>query len=239
MEHDAKVALKVVLATIILLGIYFAMHFTTIEYKGQKIRIYKTTEFSQLFSSFQTGVVLGTYDLLTEYGNIRMYPYCKIAANYGKLFRIDMRKNATHELVFWGAKLSERLTIEFDIHTGKTIGFGSFVTTPIDIKGVVLDVEDFFIDNDPDKPGFVFYIYRKLPEQEICLSDGTRILFSGEAFLNVYYTDIIDLWEIKKESRSIDGFLVIRAGEEEGKRYRSFRFYENWGDFIDGVEFEE
>jgi hypothetical protein len=77
MGHDAKAALKVVLATIILLGIYFAMHFTTIEYKGQKIRIYKKMEFSQLFSSSQTGVVLGTYDLLTEYGNIRMYPYCR------------------------------------------------------------------------------------------------------------------------------------------------------------------
>jgi hypothetical protein len=236
MEHDAKAALKVVLATIILLGIYFAMHFTTIEYKGQKIHIYKKTEFSKLFYNFQTGVVLGTYDLSTEYGNVRLYPHCKVDAKYGKLFRIDTDKNAAHDLMFWGAKLPEKLTVEFDIHTGKVTRFGALITTPIDIKGVILDVRYIRMENNPDKSGLFFYIYRELPEQEICLSDGTRILFSGEAFHNMYDTGI---WEMVRDRGAIDGFLVTRAGEEEGKEYRFIRFYENWGDFIDGVEFEE
>jgi hypothetical protein len=234
MKRDAKTKLVTVLAAIIGVGIYFAMHFTTIEHKGQKIRIYKKTEFSQLFSSFQTGVVLGTHDLQTEYGNIRMYPYCKIDAEYGKLFKIDTDKNVVHDLVFWGAKPPERGTIKFDIHTGKTIGFRSFATTPIDIKGVVLDVEGFFMENNPDKPGLIFYIYKIPPEQEICLSDGTRILFRSYAFLSMYDTGV---WEMNRERGASSGFLVIRAGEEEGKEYRSFRFYENWGSFIDGVEF--
>jgi hypothetical protein len=229
---------EIALGGMILLFIsYIVSCFGVAEYKGQKMLVYKVGGNRDYYN----GNLISTHTLETEYGTITTRRLCRVTISSDRLYRIETRSYGSNTLHFWGTKLPEDISIGFDEYTGEVRAFNTWNDDyPFDmfLGNILLKVEDIWIRNNPDEERFQFYIHES-PGRKIELSDGTVIQFLSSLYHVLLYDD--GIWYMSgggyvrtRESPIYAEFLVTLPGEEEGQKYGTVRFKEDWGPFIEG-----
>jgi hypothetical protein len=212
---------------------YIVSCFGVAEYKGQKMLVYKV----EGNRDYYNGNLISTHTLETEYGTITTRSLCRVTISSDRLYHIETRSYGSNNLHFLGTKLPEDISIGFDEYTGEVASFHTWKDNTFDmfLGNILLKVEDIWIRNNPDEERFQFYIHES-PGREIELSDGTVIQFLSLRYYVLLYND--GIWYISgggsRDLPVYPHFLVTRPGEEEGQKYGSVRFKEDWGPFIDG-----
>jgi hypothetical protein len=226
---------EIALGGMILLFIsYIVSCFGVAEYKGQKMLVYKV----EGNRNYYNGNLISTHTLETEYGTITTRSLCRVTIASDRLYHIETKSYGSHNLHFWGTKLPEDISIGFDKYTGEVESFytgKNYETFELFLGNIPINVEIIRIRNNPDEERFQFYIHES-PGREIELSDGTVIQLLDWNYYVLLYND--GIWYMSaggsRENMISPHFLVTRPREEEGQKYGTVRFKEDWGPFIEG-----
>jgi hypothetical protein len=211
---------------------YIVSCFGVAEYKGQKMLVYKV----EGNRNFYDGNLINTHTLETEYGTITTRRLCRVTISSDRLYRIETKSYGSNNLHFLGTKLPEDISIGFDKYTGEVESFHTgknYETFELFLGNIPINVETIRIRNNPDEKPFQFYyLIRESPGREIELSDRTVIQLLTSTYYVLLYDD--GIWGMRGGGNVSPHFLVTRPGEEDGQKYGSVRFKEDWGPFIDG-----
>jgi hypothetical protein len=232
----------IVITSVIILG-YTALHFDMVAYKDVRILVIKPAPFKkpQKFAR-QTGYSLGTYRLETEYGVITIKPLCAVDYNSLRLLAcVDIEEiekgRAVQDLSVLGHRISKNCQIFFDRSWIDSINFKD--PEELDIGGYVFKVyhmsfrEDYFT-----KEGRAEAVILSAGPftGDILLSDGARIGFPRRRDFELAIRED-STWTMHAAGNEDKPYSisVTMPGEAEAVEYRSIRFKENWGEFMEGL----
>ena len=178
--------------------------------------------------------VLGSHELETEYGEIRLENFARIEATGDFIWRIDFgKKRASHSLVVDGIEIPQNSAVF--LSRGRP-GRIEIFEQQVAVSGITLIVTEIYV-NEPRYDADIRIVF--LNSEYVTLKDGTEIHFvmspfTGQPFgrrLNIYLDD--KRWEISGQT------AVKLPGETEFTMYRSITFEPDWGAFISGELLEE
>ena len=230
---------------IVIAALYFVFgSFTIIRYKEQRMLVF-TLEFSpaKLASGdLIEGWVFGNRVLETKYGEIALNHWSRILAQDHGIFQIFntsfQRGRAVHNLsIDDGIELPREISIRIDRYG--QFGLLFLYHQEIVISGVPLVVDNIFF-NRRDNPNNLTIVGNARAGNDIILSltDTTQISFMTIPIIwTLYFHSETEAWSLRAAHRRF--FMVKLPGETEFRCYTSITFGQHWGDFIEGIPFEE
>jgi hypothetical protein len=182
---------------------------------------------------YYDGWLFGNHVLKTEHGEIKVKFLTELTMLRGEL-GIDSKNfefiHASHDLEVYGIKMPKNITVWIDIFYKRAeisrLGVGK---QRLLISGVSVIPDGYIYINYWD--GATFPV--SFVKESIILADSTEIdvsYFAGDLVIN----EDSKRWKLVLSGGWFSGLWVKLPGEDEYTRYKSIRFKENWGDFIDG-----
>jgi hypothetical protein len=238
--YPAKKQFRIRISTAIAIAvliIFIVARFEIITYRGQKILMFETTGIPFGWDS-QSGVILGKYQLETEYGTLTIKYPCHVFAIDRKLDHIADRefkaKHALHDFEFMGNKLQDAISVVFDRKAADQYIRLMGIEQNIKIAGR----ECYVYAISVNKTDALLRLNITDQTGDIILSDGSYIVLDQFSY---FFTMKNNLWSIELESilRPNKAIKVMHPTQNEYKKYKSITFEENWGAFIEGELYDD
>jgi hypothetical protein len=183
-------------------------------------------------SDYYYGSLLKNYVIKTEYGDIKVKFLTSVNISRGEFVIYNEsfeRNHASHNLVVHGIKMPKNITVWIGFYYKHAEITSIGVGQRLDISGVTVAPDGYirltYWDGATIPLAFV--------QEEITLADSTEInvgYFAGNLVIN----EDSKRWKLVLSGGWFSGLWVKLPGEDEYTRYKSIRFKEKWGDFIDG-----
>jgi hypothetical protein len=222
---------------------YFTVfRFTWVEYRDKAIMGYVFGPLSDVLSGDHEGIFLGSAELETRFGTVRVKPFCRFSALNHSLRYIRGRNfvngMAEHNIAIIG-NILENPGFTFERDDIRSMAFNQ----TMDIQGYLFDSDYISLRyNESIGTVEIVIVLNFNPDvvpDRIVLSDGTQIgLKTDYPTLFLTVQDVAKIWKLGVRSRNIDYIFVTQSEEAEPIKFVEITFEENWGKFIDGIPFE-
>ena len=228
----------IILGTIFIINLILSFPF--IRFYGNAIPIFAPARTLRLDLSF--GRVLGNHVIETEHGQIRLGHFSRVFLMYNYLSNIDFENfidgRASHNLVVEGIKIPPNVSITFGFRPNRVVIL-ELDNQEIIVSGVPLNVSRF--DMNPRRSTADIMI-NFLASGYVVLADSTQIYFEllqegGRIIRGLYMYKDDEVWVIRQGHSN--GVPIKSPGETEFTRYREITFRPHWGEFIEGVLWEQ
>ena len=241
--RDKRRTDKFVITIVTIAIVYFIFGtFTIVSFKEHRMLMF-TLELSPINlinGRYIEGWVFGKRILKTEYGEITLNHWSRIAAQHHGIFEVFcvnfQRGRAIHNLSIDGMVLPREISIR--INRFGQFGILALNNQEINISSVPI-VANWIYFNHRSNPNNITFAGHMLPKKDVILSDTTQISFLPSRILHwgLYFHNETETWcfKVTVDHARWDYFLVKLPGETEFQRYTSIRFGQHWGNFIDGV----
>jgi len=220
---------------IMIVLIHALIFFPTVRFNDTSIPM---LAFDRLVGDPFRGRVLGNHILETEHGEIVLRHFTPITAGGGRItnIRVDefISGQASHNLAVDGITMPPNISISFA--SNHQIATMDLQEQEILLSGIPLAVTRFHVIH-PREIADITMTVGRTPES-IRLADYTQIYVDPARWLwgGLRFYNDAGAWVLREV---FNGFMVKRPGETDFIRYREITFRPHWGEFIEGVRWEQ